>query len=369
MLLVGVSVRMLAQSCRRAGIEALALDWFADTDTIACSRACAAIAAADRPDFDSERLLAESERLAPAGSGTPLVTAGGFDSRPELLEALMAGRSLYGNAPGTLRRIKTPGHFFRLLDELGIPYPATRLDPPASAPGPGRWLIKHRASEGGIGVQVYVPEQTIPPDCYLQQDLEAPAHSLLFLANSTDIAPVGFNRLLTSGHRGDRPMLFGGALTPTTLPATRRRAVCRYARDLTRALGLVGLNSLDFIDHGGYCRVLELNPRPSATLCLHDRNYRHGLLAAHLDACRGALTTASVTDDPPRGFRIVYAEQKGRVPSEISWPDWAADRPSPGTALSVGDPLCSVSAAAASLPALERQVVTRERLIRAALML
>jgi len=360
---------MLAQSCSRAGIDALALDWFADTDTIACSRACAAISAADRPDFDSERLLAECERLAPAGSGTALVTAGGFDSRPELLEALMAGRSLYGNPPDTLRRIKTPGHFFGLLDELGIPYPATQLDTAVTAPGPGRWLIKHRASEGGIGVQPFAPGQVIPSGCYLQQRLEAPAHSLLFLANGTDIAPVGFNRLLTSGHRRDRPMLFGGALTPTTLPTTQRRAVCRYARDLTRALGLVGLNSLDFIDYGEHCRALELNPRPSATLCLHDGNYRHGLLAAHLDACRGTLTTATVMDDPPRGFRIVYAERQGRIPPGINWPDWAADRPSPGTVLSVGDPLCSVSASAASLPVLERRLFTRERLIRAALML
>jgi predicted ATP-grasp superfamily ATP-dependent carboligase len=368
-LLVGVSVRMLAQSCRRAGIDALALDWFADTDTVACSRACAAIGTVDRPDFDSERLLAESERLAPAGSGTSLVTAGGFDSRPELLEALMVGRSLFGNAPDMLRRIKTPGHFFPLLDELDIPYPTTRLDTASTAHGPGRWLIKHRVSEGGIGVQAYDSRQAVPPDCYLQQYLDAPAHSLLFLANGTDIAPVGFNRLLTYGHRQDRPMLFGGALTPTTLPATQRRAVCRYARDLTRTLGLVGLNSLDFIDHGGLCQVLELNPRPSATLCLHDRNYRHGLLAAHLDACRGGLGAESVTHDSPRGFRIVYAERNGRVPTEITWPGWAADRPSPGTAFTVGQPLCSVTAAAASLPVLERQLFTRERLIRAALML
>ncbi|WP_236102352.1 ATP-grasp domain-containing protein [Methylotetracoccus oryzae] len=366
---MGVSVRMLAQSCSRAGIDALALDWFADTDTIACSQACAAIAAADRPDFDAQRLFAASERLAPSGSGTALVTAGGFDSRPELLEALIVGRSLYGNAPDTLRRIKTPGHFFGLLDELGIPYPATQLDTATTAPGPGRWLIKHRASEGGIGVQFFTPARAIPPDCYLQQHLDAPAHSLLFLANGTDIAPVGFNRLLTAGHRRDRPMLFGGALTPTTLPPAQRRAVCRYARDLTRALGLVGLNSLDFIHHGGQCHVLELNPRPSATLCLHDPNYRQGLLAAHLDACRGSLAAASVTHAPPRGFRVVYAERQGRVPPGINWPDWAADRPSPGTVLSVGDPLCSVSASAASLPVLERRLFTRERLIRAALML
>ena len=368
-LLVGVSVRMLAQSCRRAGIEPLALDWFGDTDTAACARFCAAVGSEDGRDFDRALLLATAEDLAPAESGTALIYGGGLDGRPDLLDSLRTGRTLFGNPPETVRAVKTPHVFFSLLDRLGIPYPPTRFGAAANLSDPDRWLVKNQATEGGTGVTAFHAGAIVPPGCYLQRHLPGPAHSLLFLANGSEIAAVGFNRLAVSRHRAERPMLFAGATTPTTLLPEQRGAAQGYARALTRALQLVGLNSLDFIIDDGQCRVLEINPRPSATLGLHDDRYRRGLLAAHLDACRGHLTPRGPHLDPPRGFRIVYAHRSGLMPDHVRWPDWAADRPRAGTAITAGHPLCSVAAEARSLSQAERQLFERERLIHAALML
>ncbi|MBM4200414.1 MAG: ATP-grasp domain-containing protein [Gammaproteobacteria bacterium] len=368
-LLVGVSVRMLAQSCARAGIGALALDWFADSDTAACSEHCEAVIRADALDFDRARLAALAERLAPAGSGVALIYGGGMDGRPDLLETLAQGRTLYGNAPDTVKRVKTPHRFFPLLDDLGIPYPPTQLAFSRPVNDPGEWLVKHRSGEGGTGISRFGAGQTVPLDCYLQRRLCGPGHSLLFLADGTDIAAIGFNRLMTTNHRDDRPLLFGGALTPAELTVEQRLAVHGHALALTRALRLVGLNSLDFIVREGRCHVLEINPRPSATLGLHDQAYPRGLIAAHIAACRGTLTRAAAEPRPPRGFRIVYADRDFAVPPGVAWPDWAADRPAAGTFIASGNPVCTVTATAPSVAELERQLFARQQLIRAPLML
>lgn len=369
-LLVGVSVRMLAQSAARAGIRASSLDWFADTDTAASSEHCTAVASPDGVDFDRERLIGMADQQAPPGArGSALVYGGGLDSRPELLMALCQGRTLYGNAPETLRTCKSPAHFFGLLDRCGIAHPEICLGPLATGQEPADWLVKQRGSEGGVGVTALGDDGTLPAGAYLQRRLDGKPHSLLFLADGERIASVGFNRLLTTGHRRHQPFLFAGAITPTALSATQCAVVRRQALTLTRALRLVGLNSLDFIAAGDGCSVLEINPRPSATLGLHDRKYPHGLLAAHMAACQGVLTPAGPDPEHPRGFRIAYAEGNLTVPQAFPWPEWAADRPAGGTAIAAGAPICSIAAEAASVGMLERGLFVRERVLRTALML
>jgi predicted ATP-grasp superfamily ATP-dependent carboligase len=269
-----------------------------------------------------------------------------------------------------VKSIKIPSRFFKTLEQLGIPHPATRLAPDLDVVDPAAWLVKDPRSEGGVGVSLASLHSRLPTaDSYLQQRLEGEPHSLLFLANGTDIEPVGFNRLLFQGHFPGRPFLFSGAIFPGTLSAEHCSAVIRHTRALTRQLGLVGLNSVDFIRDRHGCHVLEINPRPSATLALHDRDYPLGLISAHIDACRGRLVPRPSLAQQPRGFRIVYAPQAVTVPDSFAWPNWASDRPGPGTRIPPHEPICSVSANGDVLADLERTLFQREQLIHEALML
>jgi predicted ATP-grasp superfamily ATP-dependent carboligase len=110
---------------------------------------------------------------------------------------------------------------------------------------------------------------------------------------------------------------------------------------LTAALGLRGLNGVDFILEGDRCFVLELNPRPTATIDLYDADVEVGLLAVHIAACQGTLP-APVVISNARAHAIVYAGTVLRVPAKPGWPAWCTDLPEPGSVIPAGAPVCSV---------------------------
>jgi predicted ATP-grasp superfamily ATP-dependent carboligase len=110
---------------------------------------------------------------------------------------------------------------------------------------------------------------------------------------------------------------------------------------LVAATGLTGVNGLDFILDGDMPLVLEVNPRPTATIDLYDADIEAGVVALHLRACRGELPAAPVLRQP-RAHAIVYAATAVRVPPRLSWPGWCTDLPEAGTVIPVGAPVCSV---------------------------
>ena len=71
-----------------------------------------------------------------------------------------------------------------------------------------------------------------------------------------------------------------------------------------------GLASLDFLLEGDRIEVLELNPRPPASIVLYPRVGEGGPLTAHLRACeRDELPTLQTGDGIVRGSEIVFAAQ------------------------------------------------------------
>ena len=346
LLLIAQSARMLAQSAARAGLAACAIDHYADADTRRLAARCFSVA----PEAGAAGWLASANQAAPPGRPCALVYGSGVDTRPGLLAQLAQGRALLGNPPAILRRVHSPQTFFRLLQSLGIPYPETRFAPPECAAG---WLVKPGCGEGGKGVGFAANNPGVPGDTYYQRHIAGAALSVLFLADGRRARVVGFNTQWTAGHDPGQPFLFAGAVNRADLDADQRVAVAGYAEKLAAALGLVGLNSLDFMRDGGVCRVLELNPRPSTTLALYDDDFDQGLLAWHIAACQGRLPPGDGADGPARALRVVYAPQALLVRENARWPQAAADIPNPGTRIAAGHPLCSLLAQGADRLAAE----------------
>jgi predicted ATP-grasp superfamily ATP-dependent carboligase len=343
---------MLARSAVRAGLRPLALDLYADEDTRAYAERCERVAAGPI-GFDARSLLEAAERLAPAGSGPALVYGSGMDVAPDLLEALARGRMLYGNPPAVVRLLKTPDTFFDLLRRLAIPFPEIRDTPP---PDPEHWLIKAGCGEGGKGVR-FCARTGAEAGEYYQRRLPGLALSALFLADGHTARIIGFNTLWTAagllpplplgeggGEGIGQPFLFAGAINRAELSPAQREQVQGYLARLVPAAALRGLNSLDFMLDGATCRVLEVNPRPSATLALYDEDFPDGLLAAHIRAVQGDLGAAGAAGAPARAFRAVFAQAELRIPEVFAWPEWCADRPPPGSLIGAGQPVCTVTA-------------------------
>ncbi len=339
LLLVAQSARMLAQSAARAGVRSYAIDYFADQDTRRYAEQSLALPSR-KGGFVETELLEAVRRIAPPGREVGLIYGSGIDTRPQLLEKLALGRRLLGNSPETLRRINKPRAFFQLLAELDIPYPPTVFSPPSRRDA---WLVKPCCGEGGKGVRFFAEQESAADEeVYYQRYIEGEPFSLLFLANGEGIRIIGFNTQWTANHDSDRPFLFAGATNRADLGGRQREAVAEYAAKLTSATRLVGLNSLDFLADGGTCRVLEINPRPSATMALYDEDFAEGLLSEHIAACRGELPPCARGRSPVRAIRIVYAPEAVIVPKDFPWPKECADIPDSGARIGAGQPLCSL---------------------------
>ena len=148
-------------------------------------------------------------------------------------------------------------------------------------------MIKRIGGAGGRHIRPARRSGTVPVGCYAQRRIAGRPVSLAFLADGINAKPVGYTEQWPSPI-ADAPFRFGGAVYPAELPADLTAQMADWAERLTREFGLKGLNSADFLVDGAQARLLEINPRPGATLDLLDRA-RPGLFQAHVDACFGRL--------------------------------------------------------------------------------
>jgi predicted ATP-grasp superfamily ATP-dependent carboligase len=354
LLLVGNSVRYLAESGRRAGLVLAGLDAFADRDArAACARWDSCPPAAEHLADAAAALVVDLGRATP---GKLCWTYGaGFEANPDGLRRL-AGRygAPLGNDAGVLALLAEPRPWFALLDSLAIRYPDTRFDAVDDATG---WLLKPAAGCGGLAVRRATDDGGDAESARIHQRyLRGPLCSLTFAADGRAMMPLGFNRLHACfPAAGD--FRFAGVVSGCQPGREQAAAMLEAARRLTAALGLRGINGLDFVIHDQQPWLLDLNARPPASLELYEDRFRRGGLLAHVDACSGRLPLLR-PHDGARGLRILYARQRpGGLPD--TWPDWLKDRPSSLAAVVPGQPLCSIHASAATPEAVE--ALLRER--------
>lgn len=334
-VVVALSARALVASACRDGRSVAAVDLFADTDTTALADPCLTLPSRQMriPAAALRRALA-----APDLSRLPLVYGAGFEDRPELLTALARGRPVIGNRAETVARLKDPFAFADLLASLGIPHPEVATAPPADA---GGWLMKRAGASGGAHIRQ--ASSRLPAGHYAQRRMAGRPVSLLFLADGRGVLPVGFSRQWVAPARG-HPYRYGGAVGPVPASGETAAAMIDAVSRIAGTVGLVGLNSADFLaGPAGWC-LLEINPRPGATLDLFDRPPMPSLFGLHLAACAGRLPAELPSLTGCRAAMVVYSAVPILLRDGLCWPDWTADRPRTPARIPAGAPLCTVIA-------------------------
>lgn len=354
-VVIALSGRALAASALRGGHRVAVLDLFADVDTGHCAAASGRAPGTLRSGFRAGALLEAARRIAPAG--VPLVYGSGFDRRTRLLARLNRERPLLGNSAAVVRTFKSPAGFFGLLDRLRIPAPETRLAPP---PDPRGWLAKRVGGAGGAHIRA--AELQVPPGAvYYQRRIPGRPVSALFLADGSSATMLGYSDQWSQPDGAGGDYRYGGAAFPAILAAGLESALGEAVRRLVREAGLVGVNSADFLVQEGEFALLEVNPRPGASLDAFDLAFDASLFDLHVGACRGELP-----ERPPGARRgaasmIVYAGRGIVAPPLDFWPGWVADIPRPGSRVRRGGPVCTVTATAADAATAHGLVERRAR--------
>ena len=335
LLLAGVSVRAFAESAKAAGFSVAAIDAFGDLDLRAVS------------DFHAlgGPYTANAAGLRARGiRATACAYTSNFENHPDAITELARGRTLWGNAPEVVERVRDPFVLARALSGA----PAVR----ASAPRSGRWLLKPRRSGGGHAITAWRPGMRIPRSSVLQERVPGVPGSIVFAADGRSVCPLAFTRqLIAPDFR-----YIGNILVPPIDEAVT------IAETVTREFGLVGVNGVDFVMSRGRPVPIEVNPRYTAAMELAERLYGISIARVHAEACAGKLP--SFAPEPRRttvGKTIVYARTDTVIGDTTSWlaDSSVRDIPLPGSRIAAGRPICTVFAEARTVAACEAAL--RER--------
>lgn len=341
-LIAAFSGRALAQSARRAGYVPLVVDAFGDADTRAASHAYAQIPDAVRTGFRAKPLVAALDALITQAPAKPvgLVLGSGFEDRPKLIDSLDKRYRLIGTKAETVAELKDPARFFALLKQLGIAHPLTALTAPEPQSG---WIAKRAGAAGGAHIRRLEDVKRADPRHYYQKQLAGTPMSVFAIASQGGLALELSRQWSTPSPR--RPFRYGGAVISDYADAPHEQQMVSAAATLVELLDPTGLVSFDFIVSDGRAFLLEVNPRPGATLDIFDD--RNGnVMRAHIEAgLRGELwQQRDLPNAQSRASALLYADRGALVAGDIDWPDWAYDRPLPGTAIAAETPIASVQA-------------------------
>jgi predicted ATP-grasp superfamily ATP-dependent carboligase len=364
-LIAGMATRALAESAARAGYTVVAVDGFADLDL----RACAEVVRARMRDgrFSARRAATEA-RLLPSDV---VAYVASFENHPAAVRLLAEHRPLWGNPAATLQRVRDPLRLARALARRDLPGPATSTKRPV---GPGRWLVKPRASGGGHGIARWTAGAR-PQRAYWQQWIPGTPGSIVFAADGRRAVPIGFSRMLVgerafgaAGWRYCGSMLSGEREPQFAAEAELFRRSLALATIVTQEFGLVGVNGIDFVARRGIPYPVEVNPRPTASMELAERAYGLSVFEIHARACAGALpqfdlSAARAAQRAAIGKAIVYAREDV-LPGDTD--AWLGDRsvrdiPVPGDAIRSGRPICTVFAEAGEANACRQGLLARAR--------
>jgi len=337
-LIAAQSGRALAAAARRAGLRPFVVDLFGDTDTRALASGYRKAKGRFGLDVSGPSLLTLLDELArEAGSPQGIVLGSGFEANPDLIATIQLHYRLFGSSAETVRTVKDPVQLSSLTSRLGIPHPPVRFEPTAD---PEAWLVKRAGGSGGGHVRP-AARARLGAGLYLQRRVRGTPYSFAFLADGQDAVLVSTTQQWVAPCRR-APFRYGGAVEPGNVPQRVRDSVVQALRSLAAATGLRGLMSADCLLDGEEWWVLEINPRPGATLDILDRR-TIPLLQAHIDSCLGHVPFL----DSPVGAaasQVLYAPRTIAVVPDLDWPDYIMDQPQPGSRVAAGAPLCTVFA-------------------------
>ena len=362
----------------RAGIQPTCADLFADVDL----RAIADVSLIDcYPD--------DFLRIAETTPSSAWMYTGGLENHPDIVDAVSARRTLWGNPAAVLRRVRDPLLVNNLLNDSNLPVadvlPAD--DPP---PANGDWLLKPIAGAGGGGISVWSDDSAaaaaLKRPHYFQQKMFGRPLSAVYLASQAATHLVGVTRQFVGTKMlHAAPFAYCGSLGPIELPDSLQNGIVSTGRAIARRFRLRGLFGIDLMCDGASARLTEVNPRYTASVEILEAAFAFPLLDWHRLACE-TFSGVADTENVERDFRAAFDHVRSRFSGECvgktvlfaprdvvtppldvffeleaGRPAVLADVPQPGTQISRGRPICTVFASGRTAAACLNSLVTRVR--------
>lgn len=364
-ILVGASVRSLAESVVRDGKIPYCVDFFADSDLRNLLQQIGAT--------DSFRKISGYSEVANAisncNANVPIVLAGGAETDTELHSQLRAQWTVAGMSSECIGQLRDPDLIFPALQVAGCSVPDwTRSEQKVRDQSQSQhWLVKDVTSSGGQAVSTASKFSGLSSSQFYQRQLDGICFSATFYSDNYEQTQrpklLGF-ALQLSGLRALNcdGFQFCGNVGPLALSSDLQQQVRHAAEVLTHSFPIHGVWGIDFILKDNEPWVIEVNPRVTASHELHERQQGDSSIS-HVQLQLSTIEgSAQLPDQPPVGSvnpvarLVVYASEPSVIPDATErnlnqylrsaasnrQQFWVADVPMVGSNVEKGTPLCSV---------------------------
>ena len=384
-LIVGGSTRAAADSVRRAGWEPVCADLFADLDL----RMTADVI----PVQNYPNSLPDDVSHVSADGW---FYCGALENSPKILEQILKKGNfigpLLGTSPDGLGALRNPEWLAKTLSAVGLK--TLSIANQSSPPVPdGTWLQKPLASAGGRMIRIWdesAVQNPFPEPHYFQQIAGGIGASVIFRVDGGDVEWLGAARELEAPLESAPPTAFSycgsfGPIDdlPVSVEAKLRKIVQTLVEHVPSLEGFVGL---DFRFHGDEVRLVEVNPRYTASIEVLELSLGRSLLNPQVksggsgdlsltsaDQSSSTSSFSQLTNHQNLNQTRIVAKQILYAAESLVAPDlrqfvnasdpWSiplmADVPAPRTFVERGWPICTVLASGDSRPALETRMKDR----------
>lgn len=353
LIVAAISSRPYVTAAIEAGFDVVAIDAFADVDTLQMAKKAFQVDVING-QFELKQILNVLGQLD-LHECAGFCYGAGFELEPEILTEINKWILVIGNTAEAVKDCKNPQVFFEYCAEFKMLYPEISFEYPNSEKG---WVVKSIGASGGAHIRPLSSLDSMSAgNVYYQKIQTGKPVSCLFLANGKNASIIGYNEQWCAPEES-APYRYGGAVSHAEIDNRSKEIIEVFVQAIVTKLGLRGINSCDFIFEGDQVFALEINPRLSATLDLY-RTEKSDLFAAHMGASLGGRMQSLEIEKVPKAHQVIYAKQKTSISNHTEWPSWVCDIPQAGSIIETGMPICTVVAKAPTAAEAKQVVMKR----------
>lgn len=356
-VLIGASVRSLAEAALSDGLVPVCVDMFGDRDLHALLRNhSAGVHVVDCfGQLDAH--------ISHVPESVPVIICGGAEHEFDLLQRLSGKRPVALSTQSVLRQLSDPSSLFPLLVQCGAEVPDWLTE--ASDLPDGQWLRKSLRSSGGLAVSwaenlTSSDTNRIPAGGeFLQKHLDGPVFSCSWFSAQHHQRPAfaGMALQLSGARAVNAPgFAYAGNIGVANPSPTLIESLRPIAARLATATGLRGFWGMDCVYASGGASVIEVNPRITASHEFHESRNKRSHVSLQLAEFTGGMRhKVEDFDTRPRARFVVYATRTVKISEQqsdclwnlcsIAAPHrdvWLADIPEVGAVIEATTPFCSL---------------------------
>ena len=272
----------------------------------------------------------------------PIIFCGPVEATPEIIEEASVTFEVW-NAPADAIRKCRELAFLKSLADEDIFFPSINFD------GSGRWIKKNLFGAGGTSIFDYHGEE-LAEDEYAQKYIGGTSIGAVYYTSASGSRLLGITRHINA-HPGFRQpeFSFGGIVYPAVVDDQTTALLSRFGERVGKASGLLGFWGADFtIGADKKIGLLEINPRPTASLELVAKEHAIDIVSLQRDAVMGNRVTLKQFDNHPKKFTgtaVCYADCETVFSAPEFWfQRGGRDLPFDGAVIRKGEPILSLYA-------------------------